>query len=163
MSTPHPLAPRWRRSVCLCYEVFLTSAVVIASAMLFQLLLPKLAGSVLEFVYMVAVTHGYFAWCWRKSGQTLAMKTWRLRLMSRDGALDWRRSAIRFTCLFLAFMPLPIVWAWWRHEPAMKWTLWIACGWALLPYLWSLLDKEGQFLHDRVAGTFIELMPVSRD
>ena len=28
----------------------------------------------------------YFVWCWSHGGQTLAMKTWRLQLVNKDGS-----------------------------------------------------------------------------
>ncbi|WP_374347837.1 RDD family protein [Chitinimonas sp.] len=166
MSETLALAPLWRRLVSLCYDTLLLIALVLAGAMLFQLVWPGDAGSAVrrytEFAYMVALLFGYFSWCWRRSGQTLAMKTWRLRLRSTTrNQPGWLAIAIRFTLVFCAFMPLSPAWIWSKHVPGMRWLLWLACAWAALPYLWALIDRDRQFLHDRLAGTCIELMPIA--
>ena len=76
------------------------------------------------------VAAAYFVWQWRRGGQTLAMKTWRLRLVTRDGApLTLRHAASRFVF-------------------AVPGALLLGRG-----FLWALVDREGQFLHDRLAGT----------
>ncbi|MDP1897905.1 MAG: RDD family protein, partial [Sulfurimicrobium sp.] len=66
-------------------------------------------------------------------GQTLAMKTWHLRLVSADGApLTRRRAILRFAL-------------------ALPSTL-LGIG-----ILWALFDRERLFLHDRLAKTKIIL------
>ena len=83
-------------------------------------------------VSVVALTGFYFPWQWRRGGQTLAMKTWRMRLVTRAGApLTWGHALRRF-----AF--------------ALPGTLLFGAG-----FLWALVDREGLFLHDRLAGTRI--------
>lgn len=93
----------------------------------------------------------YFVWFWMR-GQTLPMKTWRLRLVTADGLpLTLRHAVMRYLLAWLWFLP----------------GLAVACaiqaqGWAVVALLltnvlaWALtarLDPRGQFLHDRLAGT----------
>lgn len=163
MSNTLPPAPLWRRLLSLVYEAFLVFAMVMASGAAFQLLLPGLAGSPLEFAFVISILLGHFAWCWRRSGQTLAMKVWRLRLVDVQGAtVAMRAVLIRFTASVLAFVPMAPAWAWAKHHPADKWLLWLSVAWALLPYVWALLDKQRLFLHDRLAGTRMVLVPIVR-
>jgi uncharacterized RDD family membrane protein YckC len=134
--------------------------------MLFQLLWPDAPLSMLtryvRFIYVITVMFAYFSWCWRRSGQTLAMKTWRLRLLDANGnLLAWRPIAVRFALVLAAFLPLPPAWIWAKHVPAMHWVLWPALAWACLPYVWAVLDRDRQFLHDRLIGARITLMPVN--
>ncbi|MBA2690535.1 MAG: RDD family protein, partial [Burkholderiales bacterium] len=64
--------------------------------------------------------------------RTLAMKTWRLRLIDRGGGLlTPKRAFLRF-CL-----------------------AWLNVTGAAL--LWPLFDREGLFLHDRLAGSRLVL------
>lgn len=163
MQNTLPFAPLWRRLLSLVYEAFLVFAMTLVSGGLFQLLLTPLAGSPVEFAFVISILLGHFAWCWRRSGQTLAMKVWRLRLLDAQGApLSMRAVLIRFTATVLAFVPLAPAWGWAKHHPADKWLLWLAVAWALLPYLWALLDKQRLFLHDRLAGTKMVLVPIVR-
>jgi len=80
--------------------------------------------------WLLVLAGGYFTYCWVVSGQTLAMKTWRLRLAMRDGhKVSWRRAAARYV---LAVAGLALFGA---------------------GLLWVLIDPQRQFLHDRLAGT----------
>ncbi|MFC4160192.1 RDD family protein [Chitinimonas lacunae] len=168
-TSPHPTAPRWRRLVSLCYEALLLVAVLMACGMLFDLVLGRLAPgsqgqswrSHLQFVYLLAMLWGYFIWCWRRSGQTLAMKTWRLRLDARSGGrANLKSLSLRFTLAVLMLGPALPLWIEARHRPELKWLGWAALVWAALPYLWAWLDRDRQFLHDRLAGTRLVLLPI---
>jgi uncharacterized RDD family membrane protein YckC len=161
------LAPIWRRLVALCYESLLLIAVIMAAAMAFQLLWPGDPQSAItrytRFGYMMALLFGYFSWCWQRSGQTLAMKTWRLRLVAAGSQpLSWKMMTIRFLLVLAAILPLPPAWIWAKHVPDMKWVLWLACAWAALPYLWAFIDRDRQFLHDRLVGTRLTLAPIGK-
>jgi hypothetical protein len=45
-------------------------------------------------------------------------------------------------------------------HPVERWAQWLALAWLVAPYAWSLIDRERQFLHDRLAGTRIVLTPI---
>lgn len=126
-----------RRALSLCYEVLLLAAVLLTGALPFVLVAgaaDPLAARPLFQVYLVTLTAAYFVWQWRRGGQTLAMKTWRIRVVTRDGgSLDWAHAARRY--LF-----------------ALAGTLLAGVG-----FLWALVDRDGQFLHDRLAGTRIAM------
>lgn len=72
----------------------------------------------------------YFVYCWTKSGQTLAMKAWRLRVETIDGQ---RLNLMQASARYLAAV----------------------IGLALLGagFLWMLVDPQRQFLHDRLLRT----------
>ena len=99
----------------------------------------------------------YFVWCWRRGGQTLPMKAWKLRLVRRDGRpLDTLRAVVRYAmaaaalgCSAVATVAL------WRQPTAVG--AWVALAPGPLSIVWSFVDAEGQFLHDRLAGTRIVL------
>ena len=87
-------------------------------------------------VYLFAVMAVYFCWFWCKSGQTLAMKTWRIKVQNRDGGLLTPTQALlRFAlaCVGIALGGL---------------TTW-----------WALIDHEQQFLHDRLLGSRLLEIP----
>ena len=83
-------------------------------------------------VYVLAVAGAYFVGFWTRGGQTLAMKTWHIRLVRADGGLLTRARAVhRYLLSLLSFFALG------------------------LGFLWALFDRDRQFLHDRLAGTAI--------
>ena len=67
---------------------------------------------------------------WTHGGQTIAMKTWRIRVESAEGGAVGTGRAVR------------------RYLFAL-----LGAAAAGLGYLWALVDRDGQFLHDRLAGT----------
>ena len=74
----------------------------------------------------------YFLWYWRRGGQTLAMQTWKLRLVNADG------------------QPVSVGQGWLRYALAWPSVCFFGVG-----LLWALLDRDRQFLHDRIADTQI--------
>ncbi|MDH5210391.1 MAG: RDD family protein, partial [Betaproteobacteria bacterium] len=74
--------------------------------------------------FLIAVFAAYFLWCWLRGGQTLAMKAWRIRLIE----VTPRKALLRFL-LALVLVPTGVGVA------------------------WALVDRDRQFLHDRMAGT----------
>jgi uncharacterized RDD family membrane protein YckC len=79
--------------------------------------------------WLLIVAGCYFVWFWTHGGQTLAMKTWRLRLVTEDGNVVAIRTAI---LRFFAAVP----------------SVGLGVG-----VIWAMLDGEGRFLHDRLAHT----------
>jgi uncharacterized RDD family membrane protein YckC len=81
-------------------------------------------------LWLLGVLAAYFAYCWRRGGQTLAMKTWRIRVARQDGsALSPREAVARFA---LAVWSLSLFGA---------------------GFWWGFVDREHQFLHDRLIGS----------
>jgi uncharacterized RDD family membrane protein YckC len=134
------VASRRRRLGSLLYE-----ALVILALAIFLFLLPLavfsgvshlMPGPGVLWLYLFLLLGIYFIWCWVKAGQTLAMKTWRLWVV------DARTSR--------RLRPLQAV-----VRYGMGWLFW-PTGLALL---WSFLDPDAQFLHDRIAGSRIVYKP----
>jgi uncharacterized RDD family membrane protein YckC len=93
-----------------------------------------MSRTLLQGVALVIIS-GYFLWCWTHGGQTLAMKTWRIRVIDDHGKpLSTIPAASRFV-LAGAGLCLAGVGLW-----------------------WALLDKDKQFLHDRLAHTRLILL-----
>ena len=83
--------------------------------------------------YLFLVIGLYFAGSWRRGGQTLAMKTWGLRLVAADGSsISLRQAVVRYVCA------------------------WPCLALAGIGILYAPFDRERQFLHDRLAGTKID-------
>ncbi len=122
-----------KRLLSLIYEALLLIAVILlaggialVAAQLFNTADTRLTTQVIA----IAICAGYFSWQWHGRGQTLPMKTWRIRLETTGG----NRVSIPRTLLRVA-LALP--------------------GYMLLgiSILWAFVDRDRQFLHDRLAGT----------
>ncbi len=137
------------------YEAMLLFGVIFISTWLFSTLLQQRHALYLRHgleLWLFAVLGLYFVWFWTHGGQTLAMKTWRLRLVGSDGgSVAIGRALARFLLSWLWFLPgLALAWA----LQVQGWMLVIIPGLNLL--LWTALtylDPQRQFLHDRLAGT----------
>lgn len=93
----------------------------------------------------------YFVWFWSR-GQTLAMKTWNIRVVDIHGApLTQTRALLRYALSWLWFLP-PLVVGWavgFRSTEIGVLTLgWVAV-WAIL----ARFHPHKQFWHDALAGT----------
>ncbi len=118
----------------MAYEGVLLFAILFLASYLFLSLARDAQDGLPRFVfqtYLFAVCGAYFMFCWVRSGQTLPMKTWGMRLVTTDGqAVPTRTALLRY----LVAVPA------------------ICSGLALV---WVLFDRDRQFLHDRLAGTRI--------
>jgi uncharacterized RDD family membrane protein YckC len=101
---------------------------------------------------LFAVLAAYFVWCWSGGRRTLAMKTWKLRLMRADGSTVTPKVALlRYLAtwigpgLAVAAYALLASHGWGAHAA------WLVA----FNFLWAFVDRDRLFLHDRVAGTRI--------
>jgi len=110
------------------------------------------------FVFLVMAL--YFTWFWHK-GQTLAMKTWHLRLVDRDGQpLTQQRALWRYVLSWMWLLP-PLAIAHTGGFSSLQsvglTTIWVMV-WAGL----SRLHPERQYWHDHWAGTrLIDARPIA--
>jgi len=131
-----PLPGIVRRIASMTYESLLLLGVLSVTFMLphlalgmgFEIALP---GWVL-ISHIFVVMGAYFIWYWRHGGQTLAMQTWKIAMTTPSGA---QPSLARLALRYMVAWPS------------------VACLGAGL--LWALIDRDRQFLHDRLAGTRI--------
>ena len=148
-SEPYPIANLWRRFAALIYDAFLLFAITLAYFTLLTLLKAVLISTqpiedfqpslLLQCIMMLgwfATLIGYYYICWRKQGQTMGMKAWRLKLQQADGTLASPQQAI-LRCV-LATLSLA------------------ATG---IGYLWCLLPPDKACLHDIYTGTEVVLLP----
>jgi len=89
-----------------------------------------LASKLIILSILFCVSFLFFGWFWTHGGQTLGMRTWRVKLVSVDGsAVDWNKSARRFIAAIIS---------------------WLVFG---LGFIWVLFDKENRSWHDVLSAT----------
>jgi uncharacterized RDD family membrane protein YckC len=139
------------------YEGVLLFGVVFIAGYLFDTLTQSRNALALrhvrQFVLFVAIGL-YFILSWRRGGQTLPMKTWNIRLVDRGSQA---MSVSRLTLRYILLWPLPLLTALLVYGisqatgyPSID--LFIVCA-PFSVFIWTWLDPQGQFLHDRVLGT----------
>jgi uncharacterized RDD family membrane protein YckC len=154
-----------RRMACWLYEGMLLFAVVFVAGWLFSTLTqmrnavdgsrhPMLQG------FLFLVLGMYFTWFWSK-GQTLAMKTWGIRVVDREGhPLSQARALLRYLLSWLWFLP-PLAGVWLFKIGAAEAVV-IVFGWIAVWAILSRFHPLGQFWHDALAGTRLVRANTSR-
>ncbi len=159
LSSPHPLdalqAPAlMRRMACWLYEGILMFGVVFIASFLFSTLSQTrnaMDNRHAQQAFLFIVFGIYFAWFWAK-GQTLAMKTWHIRVVDAKGfPLTQAHAVRRYVLSWLWFLPplaamVPFTLS--ASEIAVLMLGWVAV-WAVL----SRFHPQQQFWHDALAGT----------
>jgi len=80
--------------------------------------------------YIFLIAYLFFAWFWTRGGQTLGMRTWKMKVVNEDGTkISYRIALIRFIAAMISWLPLG------------------------LGYLWSLWDKQHRTWHDIASKT----------
>ena len=150
--TPSPLR---RRFASMVYEAMLLFAVVFVGDYLFDTLTQSRHALMLRHArqaWLFVIVGVYFVWFWVHGGQTLAMKTWRIRVVGgRGAALTYGRAIARYLLLWMFVVPtLAAVWL----AGLSGWAAVAALGAALIvPPAYALVDRDRQFIHDRLLGT----------
>ena len=144
---PHePTVSLWRRLGALLYDgILLAALLMFATACLiipYDLIAARpyphgdLLYRTLLQLYLLAVLAGFFIYFWTHGGQTLGMRSWRLRVV-RDagGPLDMRDALRRLGWAIVSLAPAGL-------------GLW-----------WCLIDREHLAWHDRQSRTRLRLVP----
>lgn len=94
------------------------------------------ADKVLVQGFALALSAAYFIVSWTRGGQTIGMRTWRLRVVATDGnRVSWPQAILRF---FVALVSLAALGA---------------------GFWWALVDAQGRTWHDMAARTRVLRLP----
>jgi uncharacterized RDD family membrane protein YckC len=162
-STAGAPAGLFRRLAALFYDLLLVTALAFVATFAMlpltggEAIVPGTQGFLAHAYHALLATlaFAYFGWSWTRSGQTLGMRAWRIRLESSGGKrLDWAESLMRFL-LGLGLAWLAALGAWYLARPGFP--LGNAGAAALVAplvvnYAWIRFDAGGRSLQD-VAGS----------
>ncbi len=144
-----------RRMACWLYEGMLLFAVVFVAGWLF-ITLGQMRNAMDERrhllqAFLFIIFGIYFTWFWAR-GQTLAMKTWNLRIVDVAGRpISQRRALSRYILSWLWFLPPLAVIAPFKLSAGAS-TL-LVLGWIAVYALLCRFHPQRQFWHDALAGT----------
>lgn len=150
-STTSPIAPRWRRFAALAYDLLAVVAVIMVTDMACLLLTRGQLdpGAAWYRLTLLAAAAAYFVLSWRRGGQTLGMRPWRIRLTAAGGGpIGTGRALLRFG---VAATPLALLAL--NGVLSTRATLLAPLlGWVVF-FAVALVDRRGRALHDLVAAT----------
>jgi uncharacterized RDD family membrane protein YckC len=161
-TSPLPTPSLKRRLICLVYEAFLVTAVAFFGMLVFVLIVTPFHNDALLFygrsVALFLVVGAYFIHAWTGSGFTLAMKTWRIKIVMLGHAkVPFKNAAFRYLLAWGWILPA-LAASYARHLTRGQTAALVGVGiigWAMT----ALFDKDRQFLHDRLAGTRLISLP----
>jgi uncharacterized RDD family membrane protein YckC len=154
IDTPCPL---WRRLLALVYDLLIVVAIVMVVGLLCQLatggkLIRTGATTVVPIWYQAlqgVVVAAYFISSWRRGGQTLGMRPWRIRVTRDDGGTPTLQQAL--IRVLVAAAPLVLLLL--AQVLGLRATLWtllaVWAGWFVV----AVFDPRRRALHDIAAGT----------
>ena len=132
-----------RRLLCLIYEALLLTAVVLTAGGLATGIAHAAGLSqprILTQFIVIACCAGYFAVQWCRRGQTLPMKTWRIGIQTTSGKqISATQALLRMTIATIGYAAFGV------------------------SIVWALIDRDRQFLHDRIAGTRLVVVTLPTD
>ncbi len=171
-TVPGPrLASRARRFAALAYEALLLTAITFVAGFVAlplitpgrasaatALVIPDLPQRVALFCMLFGVLAWYCVASWSRGRRTLPMKTWRLQLAMADGRPVTRKAALlRYLSCWIGPVLAILAYAALRTFGLGAQATWLLA----FNFLWSLVDPERQFLHDRIAGTRVVESPTT--
>ena len=125
----------WRRTLCLIYDFLLFLAIWFIASLIFIVIVQDTSFAYFRPIYQfysLSIIGIYFIWFWTHGGQTLAMQTWKMKVVAKDGlALTMKQAITRYLFAVIGIT---------------------TCG---IGIIWALFDRDRQYLHDRLAGTRI--------
>ena len=141
-----------RRLAALLYDGFLVAAIWMVLGFALQLFVGPDTNQLVDgrvqtnpvldnilFVLMVASCAGFYVYFWTRSGQTLGMIAWCIKVVNLQGnPLNPIQALLRFIAAWPAFFMLG------------------------LGYLWMYLDPNGDAMHDKLSSSKVVLLPKSQ-
>ena len=126
----------FRRLMAIFYDLFLLTAILFLATAIVNAInsgeaIDKSTSHIifLDF-YLGSIIFFYFGWFWTHGGQTLGMKTWKIKLLSnKSEAINWQQVTIREVTALIS---------------------WVFLG---LGFIWSVFDKQKRCWHDITSDT----------
>jgi uncharacterized RDD family membrane protein YckC len=156
---PNMTCPLWRRLIALVYDLVAVIAIVMVVGLLCQLATRGQLITTGDHIHIAwwyqplqaLVVAAYFIVSWRRGGQTLGMRPWRIRVTSSDGV----RPSLRQTFVRMIIAALPLLLLLLAPTLGLHTAIWavVAC-WGLW-FAVALFDSRHRAVHDLAARTEI--------
>lgn len=151
-----------RRLACLVYEALLLFGVIMGAGLVYGLATDQRNAMVGTWGLRIAVflvLGLYFVWFWTRHSQTLAMRTWRLKLVTVTGQpLGHLRAAGRYMLCWVWVMPALAILHFSGATGGAR-TFFALCAGVLLYAASAYCRRDRRFWHDVICGTHIVPAP----
>ena len=124
------------------YDTMIVFAIIFVAAQWFPMVPAQYqsmpAMIIFKQIYVLGITFLYFGYSWRRGGQTIGMKSWRLRIQNSESietAISWRQCLIRYSVSIFS---------------------WLLAG---LGFLWTLFNADHRSWHDLASNTRLIVLP----
>ncbi len=148
-------ATPWRRLMCVAYECILLFGVLFFFGYAFSALAQfKGAPGPMRWAvqgFVLLVLGGYFSWLWSEGRRTLPMKTMMVSVVTDEGRMLTLGQAV---LRFVAAAAMLVIAA--AAGSFVHGSLWLL---VLLPFAWTLVDRDRRALYDLVCGTRLVYLP----
>lgn len=132
----------FRRIGAFLYDLLLLTAVLMVAVGIVVVPYGVITGGelhkqylLLEQIYLLLVTAGFYVYFWTHGGQTLGMKAWRIQVIGQDGRpVGFDAAVKRFVWSIVSLVPAGL-------------GLW-----------WSLFNRQGLAWHDSKSNTRVVLL-----
>jgi uncharacterized RDD family membrane protein YckC len=165
MTVPLATPGVWRRLAAFVYEGVLLFGVLMIAGLAYGLVTQQrhaLVGQHGLQLFLFLVLGMYFTWFWTHGGQTVAMKTWHLRLSTREGLpVGPARAWLRYLLAWLWFLPALALAYLGGLRSGVAVTALLLAGIAVYALL-ACFNRRRQFLHDLLSRTELVYAPPPR-
>lgn len=154
----NPVASLTRRLLANFYDFLLLSGVLFTvSVCSVAINRGEAVSHPVYYIALLAASFVFYGWFWTHDGQTLGMRTWKVKIITENGRkLTWKQAAIRFTAATVVLLPA-IIGLLWLFDPERTTKGLIIASLALLPtvigVIWMLFDPEKLAWHDKLSAT----------
>ena len=99
-----------RRLGAIFYDSFLLLTVLFVASFLIVIptgIKPEDPYFLIFQLYIFAIAYLFFAWCWTRSGQTLGMRTWKMKVVNEDGSIiSYKTALLRFMVSIISWLAI---------------------------------------------------------
>ena len=127
------LPPLLRLYSSLIYELFALVPLWMVAGFFFIFFFDGFFGEYQRLIFQIylwLISGVYLTYCWTTSGQTLAMRAWKLKIISSRGHLTNKLAWIRY--VFVTFSALA----------------------GAIGFIWALANKKHIYLHDQILNNY---------
>lgn len=127
------LPPLLRLYGSLIYELFALVPLWMVAGFFFMFFFDGFFGEYQRLIFQIylwLISGVYLTYCWTTSGQTLAMRAWKLKIISSRGHLTNKLAWIRY--VFVTFSTLA----------------------GAIGFIWALANKKHIYLHDQILNNY---------